>query len=376
MRRLLLVAFAALAVVPAGRAWTWPVDGPVLRPFSLDDNPYSGGQHRGIDIGAPVGAAVRAPASGRVSFAGTVPVYGRTLTVQTADGLSVTLVHLGSTAVVKGAAIAEGDAVGTVGPSDEPEVASRTSISASGSRTIRRAISTRSGSCRGGTSRPCRSSCRSPRRPPQRRLPRRRRRRWRSRRSRSPPGSAGSRSRPGGGGDLGAACHAAHAGPRSARRRSTALHPRSRPSEHRGRAGPRPACRACRRETPRACVAPRLRRGAPPGRSRSQRGSATHVRRTAVGPAPRRRAMKKPEARARSSTALATRVHDSLPARSVDTLGASRRAGPRAAPRPFPRLAGASPRLLSLLLALAALASAAARSRGSPGGPCRGPHLH
>ncbi len=123
MRRLLLVAFAALAVVPAGRAWTWPVDGPVLRPFSVDDNPYLGGQHRGIDIGAPVGTAVRAPASGRVSFAGTVPVYGRTLTVQTADGLSVTLVHLGSTAVVKGAAIAEGDAVGTVGPSDEPEVA-------------------------------------------------------------------------------------------------------------------------------------------------------------------------------------------------------------------------------------------------------------
>ena len=35
MQRVLLVACAALAVVPAGRAWTWPVEGPVLRPFEI-----------------------------------------------------------------------------------------------------------------------------------------------------------------------------------------------------------------------------------------------------------------------------------------------------------------------------------------------------
>ena len=124
MRRALLAAFVAALVVPsAGSAWSWPVEGPVLRGFSLGDNPYAGGQHRGIDIGGRLGEGVRAPTSGSVSFAGTVPKNGLTVTIQTGDGLSVTLVHLGSAAVRKGATVAEGDVVGTVGPSDEPEVA-------------------------------------------------------------------------------------------------------------------------------------------------------------------------------------------------------------------------------------------------------------
>jgi hypothetical protein len=37
MRRVLLVAaLAALLVAPVARAWTWPVGGPVLQPFSFD----------------------------------------------------------------------------------------------------------------------------------------------------------------------------------------------------------------------------------------------------------------------------------------------------------------------------------------------------
>ncbi len=57
MRRVLslaVVAIAALTVVPAAAAWTWPADGPVLRPFSVAENEYAAGQHRGIDIGAAV----------------------------------------------------------------------------------------------------------------------------------------------------------------------------------------------------------------------------------------------------------------------------------------------------------------------------------
>src|SRR6266508_1792774 len=67
---------AALLGAPGAAAWTWPVDGPVLRPFVADDDPYTGGQHRGIDIGAPSGTDVLAPASGVVSFAGQVPRQG------------------------------------------------------------------------------------------------------------------------------------------------------------------------------------------------------------------------------------------------------------------------------------------------------------
>ena len=109
MRRALVATiFAALVVVPAGRAWSWPVDGPVLRGFSFGGDPYAAGQHRGIDIGAPLGIGVRAPTAGKVSFAGSVPRNGLTVTIQTDGGLSVTLVHLGSTAVRKGATVAEG----------------------------------------------------------------------------------------------------------------------------------------------------------------------------------------------------------------------------------------------------------------------------
>ena len=102
--------------------WTWPVQGPVLRAFSVGPDPYAAGQHRGIDIGAATGTKVLAPASGSVSFAGTVPVGGRTLTLQTSDGFSVTLLHLDTLAVGRGATVAEGEVVGTVGPSGVVEL--------------------------------------------------------------------------------------------------------------------------------------------------------------------------------------------------------------------------------------------------------------
>src|SRR5205823_2483144 len=79
--------------------------------------------HRGIDLGGDVGEAVHAPAAGVVSFAGTVPGSGRSVTIETPDGWSVTLTHLGSITAGKGATVAEGDGVGTIGPSGEPGAA-------------------------------------------------------------------------------------------------------------------------------------------------------------------------------------------------------------------------------------------------------------
>ena len=55
MQRVLTVSVTlalALVAAPAAAAWTWPVAGPVLRPFSFGSDPYAGGQHRGVDIGA------------------------------------------------------------------------------------------------------------------------------------------------------------------------------------------------------------------------------------------------------------------------------------------------------------------------------------
>jgi hypothetical protein len=123
-RRIFLAAVAAaLVLAPVAGAWSWPADGPVLQPFVFDPaHPYAAGQHRGIDLGAEAGTVVVAPAPGTVTFAGTVPASGKSLTITTADGYAVTLTHLGSFSVVAGASVAEGDPVGTIGPSGEPEL--------------------------------------------------------------------------------------------------------------------------------------------------------------------------------------------------------------------------------------------------------------
>jgi Peptidase family M23 len=125
VRRLGVLLLCALALPAASaRAWTWPVDGQVVRGYSFDhDHPYAGAQHRGIDIGAAAGAPVLAPADGVVAFAGTVPGGGKTVSIETPFGTTVTLLHLGSIHVTRAAPVGEASIVGTVGPSGEPEVA-------------------------------------------------------------------------------------------------------------------------------------------------------------------------------------------------------------------------------------------------------------
>lgn len=123
LRRLVLTVVVFLAWTPAAYAWTWPVQGAVLQGFVYDEShPYASGQHRGVDIVADAaGEKVVAPAAGTVTFAGSVPTSGESVTIQTVDGYSVTLTHLGSILVTKGASLAEGDTAGTIGPSGTPE---------------------------------------------------------------------------------------------------------------------------------------------------------------------------------------------------------------------------------------------------------------
>ena len=122
MRRLFVVlaVLAVLVLAPSASAWTWPLHGDVLRPYSLGPDAYAAGQHRGIDVAGDAGESVRAPASGVVSFAGVVPSSGRTVTIQL-DGYAVSLTHLGEIAVEKGATVSEGDAVGIAGGSGDVE---------------------------------------------------------------------------------------------------------------------------------------------------------------------------------------------------------------------------------------------------------------
>ena len=122
-RFLVLGAVLAAALVHGGAAgaWSWPADGPVLRPFQLGPDGYAAGQHRGVDVGGDAGSPVRGPAAGTVTFAGAVPIHGRGVTILTADGYAVTLFHLESVAVAKGDVVDEGAVVGTLGSSGDPE---------------------------------------------------------------------------------------------------------------------------------------------------------------------------------------------------------------------------------------------------------------
>jgi murein DD-endopeptidase MepM/ murein hydrolase activator NlpD len=112
---------ASLCAAPAARAAPWerPVRGPVVRPFVLSADRFARGQHRGIDVAAQVGSAVRAACGGRVRFAGRVPAGGLTVSVGCGP-LVATYQHLGTIAVRRGRLLAAGAAVGTVGRSGDP----------------------------------------------------------------------------------------------------------------------------------------------------------------------------------------------------------------------------------------------------------------
>ena len=100
----------------AAATWTWPVNGEVLTRYSNGPDPYAAGQHRGIDIAAPVGDVVVAATGGTVTFAGSVGTSGLTVGVRTADAaLDTSYLHLGSITVRRGEAVSTGAPIGTVG---------------------------------------------------------------------------------------------------------------------------------------------------------------------------------------------------------------------------------------------------------------------
>jgi murein DD-endopeptidase MepM/ murein hydrolase activator NlpD len=100
--------------------WTWPIRGPVITPYLNGDDPYARGQHRGVDIAAPMGSRVVAATAGTVTFAGVVGSAGLVVSERTADGrFDLSYLHLSSLSVRRGESVAEGAAVGAVGTSGQ-----------------------------------------------------------------------------------------------------------------------------------------------------------------------------------------------------------------------------------------------------------------
>lgn len=112
---LLLVMLLGAAAEPPtpDPPWTWPVDGArtVTTPFRAPAHDYGPG-HRGMDMSAPVGTVVGAPADGVVAFRGVV-VDRPLLTIDHGDGLVTTFEPLDST-LSPGTVVVLGQEIGTV----------------------------------------------------------------------------------------------------------------------------------------------------------------------------------------------------------------------------------------------------------------------
>ncbi len=106
-------ATRALAAMPS----RWPLRGPINSDFGHRTSPWSGGgeYHGGIDIGAPVGTPVHAPAPGVVSFAGRHGEYGFAVIIDHGNDIRSLYGHLSRLHVLAGQDVQRGDLIASSG---------------------------------------------------------------------------------------------------------------------------------------------------------------------------------------------------------------------------------------------------------------------
>jgi murein DD-endopeptidase MepM/ murein hydrolase activator NlpD len=96
-----------------------PVNGWITSGFGHRVSPFTGekSMHRGLDIAAPVGTPITAPASGVVIFSGTKDGFGNFIMIAHGYGIVTAYGHNHQNMVTVGQQITRGDAIATVGMS-------------------------------------------------------------------------------------------------------------------------------------------------------------------------------------------------------------------------------------------------------------------
>lgn len=91
--------------------------GRLTSPFGMRRHPLSGAwtQHDGVDWSAPPGTPVFASGAGIVTHAGRDGAYGNVVRIAHPGGRETTYAHLGAIRVAVGAAVVQGQTIGTVG---------------------------------------------------------------------------------------------------------------------------------------------------------------------------------------------------------------------------------------------------------------------
>ncbi len=95
-----------------------PVRGWITSHFGVRISPFTGGktEHKGLDIAAPEGSAIRAPADGVVTFSGKKPGFGNFIMIaHYSSGVVTAYGHNAQNMVQPGQTVKRGEQIGTVG---------------------------------------------------------------------------------------------------------------------------------------------------------------------------------------------------------------------------------------------------------------------
>lgn len=104
-------------VTGKGSIFNWPIRGQLASPYGYRIHPILKRKilHSGIDIAAPNGTAIKAPAAGEVIYDGWLRGYGRVVVLDHGRGFSTLYAHLSASLVKEGQVVKNGATIAKVG---------------------------------------------------------------------------------------------------------------------------------------------------------------------------------------------------------------------------------------------------------------------